>query len=178
MNRRQNRFYQAAAITMAVSLLAAGAVFAEETETATENSEVTVTAREAQETPDIPILGEESENALKLQITNKTGKAITWIAVYEFDPDADPNADIVRMQEALIEQEYLDDTADGLYGPKTSAAVIAFREANGLSGEDLADKEMLTLLYGEYEKPFKMEISYERRGADFRRRNGYSFLCS
>jgi len=99
----------------------------------------------------VRVIGEEGENSLKLTLFNDTGKDIEYIRIFEYDPEYDPSEETVRMQEALIEQGYLDDIADGSFGPNTRAAVEAFRLANGLEAEGGADKEMLTLLYGEYD---------------------------
>ena len=49
----------------------------------------------------------------------------------------------------MIDQGYLDDVADGSFGPKTKAAVKDFRVKNGLSEEETADEEMLKLLFGD-----------------------------
>ena len=51
----------------------------------------------------------------------------------------DKGDDVRRMQEKLIELGYLNDTADGNFGPKTAAAVQMFNEANGLRYDDIAD---------------------------------------
>ena len=40
--------------------------------------------------------------------------------------------DVRRMQESLITLGYLDSDADGIFGPKTEAAVLAFQKDNGL----------------------------------------------
>ncbi|MBR3402405.1 MAG: peptidoglycan-binding protein [Parasporobacterium sp.] len=95
----------------------------------------------------------------KLEVINSTGKEIVYFTVFEYDENYDPAEEVRRMQEALIEQKFLDDVADGSYGPKTQEAVIAFRKAKGLSEEDLADTEMLTLLYGDYDDGNLLEES-------------------
>ena len=96
-------------------------------------------------------IGNASEDTLRFEITNDTGKDIVYFSITAYDPAYYPNGDVVRLQEALIEQKYLDDVADGSYGPKTTAAVAAFREAKGLPADGGADEEMLTLLYGTYD---------------------------
>ena len=65
----------------------------------------------------------------------------------------DSGDDVVRLQQALIEQGYLTGDADGQYGPLTEAAVKTFREANGLPSEGGADDEMMAILYGETMEP-------------------------
>ncbi len=51
----------------------------------------------------------------------------------------DKGDDVRRMQEKLIELGYLNDTADGNFGPKTASAVQMFNEANGLRSDAIAD---------------------------------------
>ncbi|MDO5435427.1 MAG: peptidoglycan-binding protein [Clostridia bacterium] len=54
---------------------------------------------------------------------------------------------VVQLQKALIELGYLTGTADGKFGPKTEAAVIAFQKANGLTADGLAGSGTLGKLY-------------------------------
>ena len=43
--------------------------------------------------------------------------------------------DVARVQQRLIELGYLNDRADGAYGPKTAAAVKEFQRINGIHGD-------------------------------------------
>lgn len=141
---KKNIIFRTTAAVLLLSLSAAGVCAAAEATA----EKVPETA--AAETQEIRLVGSDDKDAMQMKLTNKTGKDIVYISICEYDEDAETEA-IREMQEALIEQKFLDDVADGSYGPKTQAAVIAFREAKGLSAEDLADTEMLTLLYGEYD---------------------------
>ena len=44
-------------------------------------------------------------------------------------------SNVTRVQQRLIELGYLNDRADGVYGPKTAAAVKEFQRLNGIHGE-------------------------------------------
>ncbi len=68
----------------------------------------------------------------------------------------DPNAlkqgsrgeTVVQLQQKLIDLGFLNDVADGSYGPKTAAAVSAFQAANGLNPTGIADTQTQQLLFG------------------------------
>ena len=55
--------------------------------------------------------------------------------------------DVRRMQQALIELDYLSGTADGQFGANTHAAVVQFQAVNRLSADGLAGAKTLELLY-------------------------------
>ncbi len=74
-----------------------------------------------------------------------------WQPLFE----GDKGEDVRRMQRKLIELGFLNDTADGEYGPRTAAAVRAFCEANGLGDYPYASASMLELLYSSYAKPYQ-----------------------
>lgn len=74
-----------------------------------------------------------------------------WKPLFE----GDKGEDVRRMQRRLIELGYLNDTADGEYGPRTAAAVQAFCEANGLGNHPYASASMLELLYSSYATPYQ-----------------------
>ena len=93
-------------------------------------------------------LGQESENVFQLKVTNNTGKDITFFSVDFYDPDPAAYNTVYQMQEALINAGFLEGEADGSVGPMTQAAIEEYREANGLSAEGGADKEMLEKLLG------------------------------
>lgn len=69
--------------------------------------------------------------------------------------EGDKGEDVRRMQRRLIELGYLNDTADGEYGPRTAAAVKAFCEQNGLGAYAYASASMLELLYSSYASPYQ-----------------------
>lgn len=69
--------------------------------------------------------------------------------------EGDKGEDVRRMQRRLIELGYLNDTADGEYGPRTDAAVRAFCEANGLGAYPYASASMLELMYSSYATPYQ-----------------------
>ena len=55
--------------------------------------------------------------------------------------------DVTALQARLIELGYLDDDADGIFGPNTEGAVRAAREAAGLDDSGLADDEFQFALF-------------------------------
>ena len=56
-------------------------------------------------------------------------------------------ADVKKLQQALIDLGYLDDTADGTYGAKTQYAVTLFQAVNGLDADGLAGAKTQALLF-------------------------------
>ncbi len=56
-------------------------------------------------------------------------------------------ADVKKLQQALIDLGYLDDTADGTYGAKTQDAVTLFQAVNGLDADGLAGAKTQALLF-------------------------------
>lgn len=54
---------------------------------------------------------------------------------------------VEELQQVLINQGYLDDAADGIYGDKTEAAVSAFQKSNGLQENGIVDGETQTAIY-------------------------------
>lgn len=63
------------------------------------------------------------------------------------DRDGDDSANIITLQNKLIELGYLRDTADGVFGANTESAVAAFQRSNGLAESGVADAATLRLLY-------------------------------
>lgn len=61
------------------------------------------------------------------------------------------NARVRALQTALIALNYLSGSADGSYGKKTKAAVIAFQKANNLIADGAAGKKTLTALEKAYQ---------------------------
>ena len=70
-------------------------------------------------------------------------------AIYPELKDGSRGDDVVALQTRLIELDYLDDDADGIFGPNTEAAVRAARVAAGLDESGVADDEMQFLLFRE-----------------------------
>ncbi len=56
---------------------------------------------------------------------------------------------VVVLQEELIARGYLDDVADGAYGPKTQEAVKKVQRDNGLDPTGTADEQTLAILFPE-----------------------------
>lgn len=56
--------------------------------------------------------------------------------------------EVARLQRALIQLGYLDGKADGDFGAKTAAAVVAFQAVNGLSADGIAGEQTQAKLYG------------------------------
>ena len=63
------------------------------------------------------------------------------------DRDGDDSANIITLQNKLIELGYLRDNADGVFGANTESAVAAFQRSNGLTESGVADAATLRLLY-------------------------------
>ena len=56
---------------------------------------------------------------------------------------------VVRLQQALINQGYLKDKADGIYGLKTERAVIDFQIAKKIRIDGIAGKQTQSILYAQ-----------------------------
>ena len=69
------------------------------------------------------------------------------VPVYEDLAIGMTGPEVELLQTILIEAGYLQDTADGQFGPKTQAAVAAFQEANGLEATGIADGTTQETLY-------------------------------
>lgn len=69
--------------------------------------------------------------------------------------EGDKGEDVRRMQQKLIELGFLNDTADGTFGPRTAAAVREFCETNGLGSDSYASSDMLERLYSGYATPYQ-----------------------
>ena len=53
------------------------------------------------------------------------------------------------LQQTLIDMGYLNDIADGSYGPKTAAAVSAAQEAFGMEADGIASALFQAKLFGD-----------------------------
>lgn len=56
--------------------------------------------------------------------------------------------EVEMLQQALIKQGFLSGKADGIFGPVTRAAVIAFQKAKGLAPDGIVGPKTLNALYG------------------------------
>ena len=68
-------------------------------------------------------------------------------AIYPTLENGSRGEDVTALQARLIELGYLDDDADGIFGPNTEDAVRAAREAAGLDDSGLADDEFQFALF-------------------------------
>ena len=76
------------------------------------------------------------------------GDAATgYIHLKRGDRDTEDSANIVILQNKLIELGYLYDSADGVFGLNTESAVSAFQRSNGLEETGEVSAEMQELLY-------------------------------
>lgn len=141
----------AACVCMTCSVWAA----APEAEAVEEETTVAAAAEAAEATEAAP--AEAPAEGYMLNITNKTGDDITYLNVYAAGSDEDPAQLITLIQEALIEQKFLDDVADGSFGPKSEAALELFLEENNLSGKTKEDEEVLDALFGDYSDGNELE---------------------
>lgn len=82
-------------------------------------------------------------------------KAPTAKPSYKALFEGDKGEDVRRMQRKLIDLGYLNDTADGQFGPRTASAVREFSETNGLGSYSYASSAMLEKLYSGSAKPFQ-----------------------
>ena len=137
--KEKNILSKVTVIMVSACLCFTGSAFAD-----SEAEETTVVQKNTVKT-----LGEKNEDAVQVELTNKTEKKIEYIRLEKFDNDYDKNGNIIALQNALIDQKYLDDVADGSYGPNTQAAVADFRIANDLSEDGGIDDEMMALLLGD-----------------------------
>lgn len=62
----------------------------------------------------------------------------------------DKNDDVKELQEKLIEAKLLDEgQADGIFGPKTEAALKKYQEAKGITASGILDEDTRKLMFGE-----------------------------
>lgn len=73
--------------------------------------------------------------------------------VYHLLQQGDKGEEVRRLQEKLIELGYLNDKADGSYGPKTAAAVKELNEANGLGSSTMADSVTQDMVFSGLANP-------------------------
>ena len=142
--KRSTRAWSLLSVMLVLCLCLAGLAFAEEEAAEAAAEPETVVAAPLQ----LKTLGQESEDAYQIKITNNTGKDIDFFGVAFYDPDPTTFDIVYQMQEALIKAGFLEGEADGSAGPMTQAAIAAYREANGLSADGGADEEMLVKLLG------------------------------
>lgn len=73
--------------------------------------------------------------------------------VYTSYKKGDTDEEIKNIQEKLIEQGFLDDTADGMFGSRTEAAIKAYQNSVGLGESGIADEETQKKLFPEESPP-------------------------
>ncbi len=61
--------------------------------------------------------------------------------------------EVEKLQQALIQQGFLSGKADGIFGPATRSAVMAFQKAKGLAVDGIAGPKTLAVLYGSVASP-------------------------
>lgn len=71
----------------------------------------------------------------------------TYKTLRRGDRDGDDSADIVILQNRLIELGYLRDAADGVYGGNTQDAISALQRSNNLEDTGVATPELQQLLF-------------------------------
>lgn len=80
--------------------------------------------------------------------------------VYVSYKNGDRDDEIIGIQEKLKELNYLDDTADGIFGGKTETALKAYQQAEGLEQTGIADEATQKALFGIVDEP-EMEVTPE-----------------
>ena len=83
------------------------------------------------------------------EVINESSTTTTDASIYEALQKGDKGEKVLRLQEALITLGYLDDTADGNFGPKTEKAVEAYQKAKGLQITKIADHPTLSSIYSD-----------------------------
>ena len=92
-------------------------------------------------------LAEQAEQAVVEDDIYEGADASDEIELKRGDRDGDDSANIITLQNKLIELGYLRDNADGVFGANTESAVAAFQRSNGLTESGVADAATLRLLY-------------------------------
>ena len=95
----------------------------------------------------MPVLAEQAEQEAVEDDIYVAADASDEIELKRGDRDGDDSANIITLQNKLIELGYLRDNADGVFGANTESAVAAFQRSNGLTESGVADAATLRLLY-------------------------------
>ena len=95
----------------------------------------------------MPVLAEQAEQEAVEDDIYEAADASDEIELKRGDRDGDDSANIITLQNKLIELGYLRDNADGVFGANTESAVAAFQRSNGLTESGVADAATLRLLY-------------------------------
>ena len=109
------------------------------------------------------------EGSNSIEVTAETTKTVVLTPNFVFHTDASTTSEesakyetltvgssgdaVAKLQEALIEKQLLEGTADGKYGNMTAGAVSAFQESAGIVATGEADSVTQEILYGEYVEP-------------------------
>ncbi len=75
--------------------------------------------------------------------------AASFVPLKNGSRDAEGETAVQDLQARLIELNYLSGKADGIFGPGTEAALIAFQEKNGLEKTGIADEATVKALYAD-----------------------------
>lgn len=98
-------------------------------------------------TPGLIALAEPAEQEAAEDDIYEGADTSTYVELKRGDRDGDDSANIITLQNKLIELGYLRDTADGVFGANTEFAVAAFQRSNGLAETGTADAATQRLLY-------------------------------
>ena len=151
-------------VVLSACLGISGMAFAQES--LTENISEDDTVMQSAEDQEVRMLGQDDPDAVRFEMTNKTGKDIVFVSAFEALPEEDTEEDYaeledeedfaavkevtIYLQEALVYKGYLEKDPDGIYDTETEAAVEAFRADNGLAAGGGVDDEMSELLFDDY----------------------------
>ena len=98
-------------------------------------------------TPGLAALAEAAEQEVAEDDIYVGTDTSDYVELRRGDRDGDDSANIITLQNKLIELGYLRDTADGVFGANTESAVAAFQRSNGLTETGTADAATQRLLY-------------------------------
>ena len=124
------------------------------------------------------IFGSRTERAIRL-LQDDLGRAVNGVAdpelqqiilsgtLSKYDPyravyRGDRSLRVQMMQSRLRELGYLSDSADGIFGSRTQAAVQLFQRENGFSVEEYATRDTLAALYSDSASPCSSYIDLRK----------------
>ena len=76
---------------------------------------------------------------------DEEAKALQATTINTYQPESDPAA-VTTVQRLLADAGYSPGTADGIYGPKTRAAILSFQRKAGLTPDGLISEELVASL--------------------------------
>lgn len=105
------------------------------------------------------LTAEEALGLVDSQVSGEGGSAgYPTLQIGSKDGD-DSSANVVMLQNRLIQLGYLNSAADGQYGSGTESAVLLFQETNGLTPTGIADNTTQTVLYSTEAKTAPMQAA-------------------